>query len=365
MSLSASEICALQVAMADVFTDNPNLFSPKVPTLQAVADKQRVSFSSFNAGVLNGCNFAKAIRLDSCDNVVGDCGDLADCDIGGNAPTSVAYDLVHNLCKTVDFTIDLSSCNNFYTPERLRAEMIAKHIGKIETALNNAILGTMVTNRETVAQASFPSPAPSGATSTVADGADIRVDLNKDLTAQDIGWLLAGADSECMTDPFFLSGGMMQAEYYQALAEDPACCNPETSTMRSGAVDVVFDTKNINTVIGADNNLLMVDPTVLAFWSANNFQNDTPQPWNDKNNTWVWRVQSPRIQFRSGGTLIPVYYDVMRQVTCNVGGGPNGHYPVEAYRIIFNGGFHTMPDPTCSGECPGTTTGIIHLANVA
>jgi hypothetical protein len=67
----------------------------------------------------------------------------------------------------------------------------------------------------------------------------------------------------------------------------------------------------------------------------------------------VWRQRAPRLMFRNGGSVVPVYFDVRKQTKCAV--TSNVTWKEHHYQIIFRGGLQLGPQ-----VCSAAETGILH-----
>lgn len=342
---SASELGAVKVKLDNMFASGQGQYRSNIASVSALASRQVARFQDLDV-FRQGCRGVDVIyMIDNCADVAADC-DGTDCTITGLDIDSGVESLANNICLDTEFTVDTDLCGNAFTVEDARAHGLARAIKKIEDALNLTVL------TDTVGVDSFPPRTPAAANVTAIGAALVdtyKVDLASWTDGTAIGKILTLAGLEGLVDPYIMSGVLLYESWVNAQVSNPGCCNMDHNFMTGGPADIVFDLTALDPSLATtagDHAVLAVDPSATVFWNSYDYS-PTPVSWGDQNASTVWSIPSPRLTFSNGGTQVRVWYDVMRQITCDGTGGKMR--PVEKYRVSFKGGFHLAPDPCDDG----------------
>ncbi len=124
-----------------------------------------------------------------------------------------------------------------------------------------------------------------------------------------------------------------------------------------GPFDIHFDLKNIDSIVGTDA-VLLIDPGSYAIWPQNDLLHDTPK--DEAKDTVTFRMKDPILKFSDGGSMKPIFYDVIAQKKCVIDQSvsPYRERWGVAYRLHLRFGKTIAPDLDDNG------TGIIEFNGV-
>jgi hypothetical protein len=339
---SPTQLAPVVAKLNQMFDINSDVkFAPPVPSVMALATRQSVRFLNLDTTVNGNCRGVDIHNMsDDCEAVATNCqtSPSNDCTITGSDINSASTQLQNNMCLSAEFTVDTNLCGNSFSEADARAYGLSRAIAKIESAMNVDVLNKIN---------AMPPRTP--AAGTILDAILVntyQIKLNSWLkTDNPVVDIRQISENNDLLNYYLLSGELLYTDYLIALDNTPACCDPAAQSLINGAVDITFDTRDLDPTLAGtpgDKAVLSIDPSATIFWNTYDF---TPSPvfWGDTNATTVWRIQSPRLSFSNAGGAVPVWYDVMMQKSCG-SSTSNRMAPVEKYKVQFKGGFHETPD---------------------
>ena len=348
---SASTLPDVIIKINEMFSGvrhTPELNQP-IDTINALATRQTVRFDAVNVLLEHmDCRGAKTVWLKSCTNDVVNAIDtpISSCDITGAETESTYLALANNLAYVATFEVSEEDCADAFSASEKIAYLMAVKMAMIEKKINDAGIAFLTANEQ----------APADDLGYTLDGNVITVPV-ANITPAFLADVSIMAELSNLYSPFIITGKNLYTANFLADYRSAGSDNVDR-VLRSGPFDIVFDVKNIDTTVGADATFV-VDPSGYAFWSSNQYMNESPTLRGDAQGTLVWKQRAPRLMYNNGGNLTPVYFDVEYQKICQV--APAGTTTLNhAFRIVFRGGLQLGPH-----VCVSTDTGILQINAIA
>lgn len=321
-------------------------FNQPIETINALATRQTVRFDALPSLLETfNCVGTKATFLKSCDNSVDTT--ISDCEISGSETESSSVTLANNLLYAKTFKVSEVDCKDVYKAVDKIAYLMGKTMVDLENAVNEAGIAFLVANSQ-------------DNTATMPDtwdnsDADVIAIPAAEMVPATLAEIFYQAQINNLYSPFLISGHNL---YTSKILSDFRSAGSDNvdAIFNSPLGDIVFDLKNIDTLTSL-RSTFAVDPSSYAFWASNDFMTETPERWDDQYNTMVWRQRAPRLAYRDGNSIVPVYFDVMKQTKCAT--DSNRNLREYYYRIIFRGGLQLGPQ-----VCSTSETGILHYKAV-
>jgi len=227
------------------------------------------------------------------------------------------------------------------------AYLMAKTMVDLENAINEAAVAFLVANSQDN-DATLPNSWDN------SDPDVIGIPLNE-LTPEALAEIFYQGQINNLYSPFLVSGRNFFTSKVLADFRSVGSDNVD-KIFNSPLGDIVFDLKNVDTLTSLASTFA-IDPSAYAFWPSNDFKSTTPERWDDQYNTMVWRQRAPRLQYRDGTSLVPVYFDIMKQTKCTT--ASNRNLREYHFQVIFRGGLQLGPQVCDTGD-----TGILHYKAV-
>ena len=323
----------------------PELNKP-IETINALATRQTVRFDALNILLdAANCQGSKAAFLKACNDDVAT--SISSCEITGDEIEADSVTLADNLIYAKSFTISEVDCKDIFTASEKLAYAMASAMASLENAVNEAAVAFLAANAQDNS-ATLPDTWDNS-------DADLIGIPSSELTPEALAEIHYQAVINNLYSPFLISGRNFYTANVLASFQSAGADNRD-GIFRSPLGDIVYDLKNIDTLTSLASTFA-VDPSAYAFWCSNQFMNEAPEGWDDQYNTFVWKQRAPRLMFRNGNTLQPVYFDVRRQTSCAV--SSNRTYRDYKYQVSFKGGLQLGPQ-----ICSASETGILHYKKV-
>lgn len=348
MSFSASQLFNVQSKLDEMFSGprfNAHLNKP-VPTLIAALTRQTAKFSPILTETRETRGVEVSFLTSDLTVIDGTVTPVASCDIAGDQAASDKITLLPTEDLYVEFTVMDDQVNDKFTIEDKMAEMMARAMSELRLKWNNKLLAYFNANTMT--------PVVRAGDGTLA-GNVIQVAKATLSSAEYIATVQAIAEENYLYNSFVLSGRMFWVEKYKAMFKSAACCGVDA--LFDGPFDIHFDLRNIDSIVGTDA-VLLIDPGTYAIWPHNDLLNDTPE--ERANDTVSFRMKDPILKFSDGGSMKPVFYDVIVQKKCIISQDetPYRERWGTSTRIHLRWGKALAPDPG------GFGTGIIEFNGV-
>ncbi len=345
---TASNLPDILIRMEEMFSGQrltPE-FNVPVETINALATRQTVRFDAVDVMLDTGnCRGCKAVFLKSCDDTVVTTVDA--CEIDGSETESASLTIANNLLFAKSFMVSEVDCNDVFKGVDKIAYLMGKTMVDLENAINEAAIAFLVSNSQDNG-ATLPD------TWSNADP-DVIAIPSGEVKPEALAEIFYQSQINNLYSPFLISGRNFYTSKVLGDFRSAGSDNVD-AIFNSPLGDIVFDLKKLDTETELASTFA-IDPSSYAFWASNEFKSEAPERWDDQYNTMVWRQRAPRLAFRNGNTVTPVYFDVMKQTKCAVSGDRN--YRTFHYKIIFRGGIQLGPQVCDSGE-----TGILHYKAV-
>jgi len=316
-----------------------------IETIKALAERQTATFDKVDVLLDHmDCRGAKIIWLKKCTNTVTNGIDtpIASCDISGTELESTYLSMANNLAYYDTLKVSEEDCADYFTMTEKIAKGFAIIMHNIEKKINDSGIAFLAANEQ----------APADDLDHNLNGNIIEVPA-ANLTPEFLADVSIMSQLSNLYNPFIVSG----KNFYKAnfLAEYKSAANDNVDrVLTAGPFDIFFDILSMDTTLAA-NATFVVDPSAYAFWSSNQYQNESPTPRGDAQGTMVWKQRAPRLMYNSGGQLVPVYFDVEYQKVCQI--APAGTTTLShQFRIVFRGGLQLGPQ-----VCVSTDTGILQI----
>ncbi len=345
---TASALPDILIRMEQMFSGQRHTpeFNQPIETIKALAERQTVRFDSVPSVLdTKNCVGVKATFLKSCDNTVDTT--ITDCEIGGTETESDSVTIANNLLYSKSFKVLDSDCKDVYKGVDKIAYLMGKTMVDLENAINEAAIAFLLANSQ-----DNTATLPDSWDNTDADVIGIP---SAEIKPEALAEIFYQAQINNLYSPFMVSGRNFYTSKVLGDFRSAGSDNVD-AIFNSPLGDIVFDPKNIDTLTSLQSTFA-VDPSGYAFWASNQFDMESPERWDDQYNTMVWRQRAPRLMFRNGGSLVPVYFDVRKQTKCAV--TSNVTWKEHHYQIIFRGGLQLGPQ-----VCSTAETGILHYKAV-
>lgn len=326
---------------------------PQVQSAKTALQNQLVQIIPIMQG--DTCIGVKSAWLKSCDDTVVDLTSSAwsDCVITGSELESdnKVYGPTYNKVKS--FTVWDEDCKDIYDVVDKIAYGQLKAKAALRKDLNATLIAYLQSNRCANEYSDTLGSIPVG-TPTVTEFTSAY--WNEDLIAEfDLIRefnLMSGAS-------YLISGTNLRNAEFNA-KYNAANADGKDEILKLGHFPISFDPLNVDSTAGAKSTF-MVDPSAMAWFSWNQYQNEAPENKLDPNNTHVWKEYDPEISFQNGPRFEALSYDVEMQRLCKVSGAAGVRHSKRygwAFNYILRGGFILGP-----GDCNGGT-GIQEFRNV-
>ncbi len=346
---SASTLPDVIIKINEMFSGvrhTPELNQP-IDTVKALAERQTVRFDKTDVLLDHmDCRGAKTVWLKSCTNDVVDAiaTPIASCTITGDETESTYLSLANNLAYVATFEVSEEDCADAFTAAEKISYLMAVKMAMIEKKINDAAIAFLIANNQAFADD----------LDYAVDGSNVLQVNAADITPAFLADVAIMAELSNLYSPFIVTG----KNFYTAkFLSEYRSAGSDHVDGALGAFPIIWDVKNIDTTAGADTTFV-VDPSSYAFWSSNQYQNESPVSRGDAQGTMIWKQRSARLMYKNGSALVPVYFDVEYQKVCQV--APAGTVTINhAFRIVFRGGLQLGPQVCDSGD-----TGILQIAAI-
>ena len=330
---SASTLPDVIIKINEMFSGvrhTPELNQP-IDTVKALAERQTVRFDKTDVLLDHmDCRGAKTVWLKSCTNDVVD--------------ASTYLSLANNLAYVATFEVSEEDCADAFSASEKISYLMAVKMAMIEKKINDAAIAFLIANNQAFADD----------LDYAVDGSNVLQVNAADITPAFLADVAIMAELSNLYSPFIVTG----KNFYTAkFLSEYRSAGSDHVDGALGAFPIIWDVKNIDTTAGADTTFV-VDPSSYAFWSSNQYQNESPVSRGDAQGTMIWKQRSARLMYKNGSALVPVYFDVEYQKVCQV--APAGTVTINhAFRIVFRGGLQLGPQVCDSGD-----TGILQIAAI-
>lgn len=284
--------------------------------------------------------------VDTCGAEAEDC--ESNCTLDGPEVESKGQDLVLDLCKKVDFSVDAEKTRtNIYNVEQIAAEAMAAKL---------KVLDEWVAAQTLVKLKAFAGPNVAPAPYTYAAGTTTvpAADYNRKLVA----YLLRQQILNQMPGAYYIDNGELFIDWTNAQL-DAGNLDGKGDLSRINALKMYFDQFNFAKA-GLTEDTFMVSPGAVAIANKVRY---TPTPTEFKGTIQQtrWTIQSP--------TLPGISYNVYYALTCKtVGSGSSAReHIMHTWRIEFVGGIFLNPTacPVTIGEDTVSPTGVLSYSKGA
>lgn len=264
----------------------------------------------------------------------------SNCEITGTQGESAKITLNETHFRQVEFAVYDDQCKDGITFEQKLSYMMARAFVELELWLNNSVITFFDANAMNATYLTIDTE------DGTLVGDEIQVALANLNTAEYLASMQYIANKHDVFAAWILSGKNLWVPKFASQFKSPSCCTVDA--LYDGPFDIAFDIKNLDTTVGSRSTFL-IDPNGYVIWPKNDYMNDAPEGKDDQYNTFVWRQRSERLQYASGGTLSPVYFDVKRQRKCVIDANNHERW-ADHFRVQFRGGMSLGPDPSAVGS---------------
>lgn len=306
----------------------------------SLGDATRLVTDGYDGRAFNGT------WLQMCDTTITEnstfAGDSTDCDIDGAQVGSQVVSYTPNIAFHKEFKVleEAGYGGNFFTMEQKIARGLYAALMSMDLALESKLIASLDAAADTITIGDFTSLGIAGAT---AADTNTTVDLaSTDLKQELIMQLAIYAEQKDFQMPKLLNGQNLYQIYNLAMFNADANRTYDDLMSAGGPLPLVWNIKTPDTQLSEKASFL-VDNANIAFFNTRKHESEVPINKYDANNTHVFSIRSPRLTWRNGGQILPVWYDVKRQRKC-VGNDLWGEY----FRIECNAGIVYGPE-SCSG----------------
>lgn len=347
MAFTASQLYNAQDKLDQMFTGarfNAHLNKP-VPSLIAALERQTARFNPIMTTTRQTRSVEVSFLKGAMTVVDAGITPVDSCDIGGDQGSSDKITITADEDIYVEFTVMDDQVNDMFSVEEKLAERMAMAMSELRLKWNNKILAWWNSN--------IMLPVIKSGDGTLS-GSVIQVPKATLSSADYIATVQALANENDIYNSFLVSSRMFWIEKYKAMFKSQACCSVDA--LFDGPFDIVFDMKNLDSIVGT-NAVLLIDAGAYAVWPTNDFFNDKPEERTA--DSMSFRLKDPILQFADGGSMKPVYYDVIAQKKCVISDESPAHERWgTSFRIHKRFGKTLAPDPGNLG------TGIIEFNGV-
>jgi hypothetical protein len=209
------------------------------------------------------------------------------------------------------FSVDDGLCQNAIEFSTLLSYGFAKAMAGLETKLSKALVALAATGADTPTAAYFETTG-----AVVGDAYEIAAaNFDSDVLA-DLQW---AGKSEDWIMPLIVNGRNF---FNKAILEQYAssgCCTNDAILNRNQVFDIVWDAKNVDSVLGSGSTLV-IDKNALYFWSSPAYSNIGMQTMMNEGKEAADRYHFvttlPRLQYFANGGFQPIYVDVRMERAC-------------------------------------------------
>lgn len=347
---TASKLGKIQFEMEKMFRGSQidtHLNQP-VSWFQALFENQQFSLDQYTQVVVDGYD-GRAFQgtwLQMCDMTTVEtstyAGNSTDCTIDGDEVGSQTKSYTPNIGFYKEFKVEEDSDyhDNLFSMEQKIARGMLTTLTALDLQLEAKLIASLDAAADTITIGDFTGLGIAGAT---AKDTNTTVDLvSGDFTQDLIMSLAIYAEQKDFQMPKLLNGQNLYKIYNLAQFNADPNKTYEALMMPNGPLPMVWNIKTPDVQLSNKVSFL-VDNANIAYFNTRRHVNEVPKNQQDGDNTHTFSIRSPRLVWRNGSSLQPVYYDVKRQRKC-IG---NDRW-AEVFRVEHNGGIVYGPE-ACSG----------------
>lgn len=346
-TFTATALQKSRVKAAEMWT-NPTWtkkFNKALRTLNGVATRQQLTVSRQGAARLADntiCQAATVHWLNDCDATTTACATAFDdtqsteCDFTGTEIGSDSVDYTTDCLYVVNRAVNNTRCKteNDYLEKVAMAEMAAKY--NLDNALETGFLTYLNSNKIdwTAAGLSLGIGAVNGVDATIWEVPAASLDSSS------MAELMIVAEKARFVDPVIVSGG----GYYKGSILARANEGIATTYHSDGLYEenTIFYNINDLTAITSADTLFIVDAAAVGFINSNDYMN--PDPVSRLADRTEYYVESDRISWANGASMLPVKYDVRTRTVCD-----RRNQNITHWQYVASGAYVSAP-AACSGE---------------
>lgn len=290
------------------------------------------------------------VWLQNCDMDVLDCSTLptddTGCIIDGAEAGTQSKQYLPNICFHKSFKVKdrVNQADNIFTQEEEIARGFITAMTAMDLELEKRTASFLDAGKDTLVPADL-SVGAAVSTNTVWDIPAAE------WTPQLIAKFALYAEFKDFITPKLLNGSNFYEQMFLARNRvSPGADANYDSLYSGGELPIVNNTKTTDALL-TEKTSFLVDNANVAYFNTNIFKNTNPEGKGDNLNTTVWSVASQRLNWRNGGSSMPVMYDVKQQRVC-IG----NNIWATAWRLEHRGGMVTGPE-----ACGGTNNQIVKI----
>lgn len=332
-NFDASAFNKAQVMMAGILSDefaHGHLKQP-TPIFACVAEKQNLRTAG-KSNVLTDarqCEGVDVIWLNICDLDVSTAD--VDCELDGDELGSQKKTYLNNQTFHKSIKIPDSQCRDVTTLLEKRALALMSIAASLDQELEKRIITFLNANADTLTGLTMPVGTIDGVDATEWDVPIASVNAELFISLEKV------ANTLNMVRPQVIDGNNFYSLLKIAAAKEGGgstggCC---TTDGLYKLLPICQNFKTVDTISGVLRTFL-IDGTNVGYFNSYINENTSPIPKGDRDNTRVWRMPSPRLKWRNGNTLEPVWYDMKMQYQC-----VSGNDYQEVYHGEHRGAFIT------------------------
>lgn len=335
---SATELGKIKVALKEIMPEIREEYS-NIAIAKEVLSRQTANISLIERD--RRCIGATIYYQVDCTDSVDDCdGIVTSCDWTAPEHESAKKDVTVNDCLTEAFTISEDECNGNTLKYRDKYVFrMATALGKIQEKLSEKAAAYLDANARTPVASTKYGTVPISPDNDQINFAESEWNLEL------ISKMLYDARQNDIKRPYGVSTGLLWVEQNLNARKGAGCCTLDSA---NGGITIAYDTRfsQVADIVGEDA-LYLIDPNYFAFWTYNQFSNDTLR---DKGHDalFVGRMKLPDLTYGRGRT--PIYADLFRKRVCGSSIGDT----VDKYLLKLPFGFFHAPD-----ICSNGNTGIL------
>ena len=209
------------------------------------------------------------------------------------------------------FSVDEGLCQNAIEFGTQVGYGMAKAMAGLETKLSKYMVALAATGADTPNADNFETPG-----TVVGDAYEISAaDFTSDVLA-DLQW---AGKAEDWVMPLIVNGRNFFNPKILEQYASVGCCTNDAILNRNQVFDIVWDAKNVDSVLGAGSTLV-IDKNALYFWSSPAYGNmgiETMMTLGaEAADRYHFVTTLPRLMYFSNGSMQPIYVDVRAERSC-------------------------------------------------
>lgn len=331
---------------------NSHLEKP-LPVFKSLAEGQSIELAGEATQIIDGktCNVIQAIWMSNNDTDVLDDSDLADdatdCEIDGTEGGADTKTYQPNTKFHRDGKVVVGECRDMFDFANKFGRSMELDMMVMDLELEKRMIAFLLANVMTLDAASTID------TTTFADTLEVTNTVWNIPTANWNNQLIAKfkvfADRKQFFNPKLISGANLYEEQFLAMYKDGDSTDYSPLVRPGSPIPLVNNLLDLEAITG-EQSTFIVDNANIGYFNTYKW---TPQMTDTKDqfNTRLFTVNSNRLRWRNGNSIVPVKYDVKMQYKCI---GEDQWAWV--YRMKHNGALITGP-----AGAGGDQSGIAHV----